>query len=49
MVPLPVVVRHELVDRTDQAPFAEQDQLIQALLVVGSPRAEVHDDGDLLS
>ena len=32
MVPLPVVMRHELVDRADQVPFPEQDQLVQTLL-----------------
>jgi hypothetical protein len=32
LVPLPVVVRRELVERTDEAPFAEQDQSVQALL-----------------
>ena len=31
MVPLPVVMRYELVDRTDQVPFPEQDQLVQTL------------------
>ena len=32
MVPLPVVMRYELVDRADQVPFPEQDQLVQTLL-----------------
>jgi hypothetical protein len=32
MVSLPVVVRRELVERPDQAPFAEQDQPVQTLL-----------------
>jgi hypothetical protein len=32
MVPFSVVVRHELVDRADQAPFPEQDQPVQTLL-----------------
>ena len=32
MVPLPVVMRYELVDRADQVPFSEQDQFVQTLL-----------------
>jgi hypothetical protein len=32
MVPLPVVVRHELVEHSDQAPFPEENQAIETLL-----------------
>jgi hypothetical protein len=31
MIPLPVVVRHELVEHSDQAPFLEENQAIEAL------------------
>jgi hypothetical protein len=31
MVPLPVVVRHELVERTEQPPLPEEDQTIETL------------------
>ena len=32
MVALPVVVRYELVEHSDQAPFAEKNQAIETLL-----------------
>ncbi len=32
MVPLPVVVRHELVEHAQQAPFPEENQAVQTLL-----------------
>jgi hypothetical protein len=32
MVPLPVVVRHELVKGVEQPPLPEQDQTIETLL-----------------
>jgi hypothetical protein len=32
VVPLPVVVHHELLERPAEAPFAEQDQPVQTLL-----------------
>ena len=36
MVPLPVVVRHELIDGTEQATFAEEDQTIKTFLADGA-------------
>ena len=38
MVPLPMVVRHELVEGAEQATFPEHDQAVETLLADTGPR-----------